>query len=57
MGHAVHRASKEVPLERIFRKIVGRKMTLAEQIWFNVKPASRISQAPYQRPRKPKKAA
>jgi len=27
----VHRASKEVPLERIFRKLMGRKMTLAEQ--------------------------
>jgi hypothetical protein len=57
MGYPVHRASKEVPLERIFRKLMGRKMTLAEQFWFNVKPVSRISKAASKRPRGPKKAA
>jgi hypothetical protein len=30
---------KEIPLERIFRKIMHRKMTAVERICFNLKPA------------------
>jgi hypothetical protein len=31
-------ALKEIPLERIFRKITGRKMTKEERICFHLKP-------------------
>jgi hypothetical protein len=30
---------KELPIERIFRKIMGRKMTQAERLCFHLKPA------------------
>jgi hypothetical protein len=30
--------SKETPLERIFRKVIGRKMTELERISFHLKP-------------------
>ena len=33
----------EIPLERIFRKIMGRKMTVAERNCFHLKPATRIA--------------
>ena len=32
---------KEIPIERIFRKIVGRKMTQAERLCFHLKPATK----------------
>jgi hypothetical protein len=32
---------KELPIERIFRKIVGRKMTQAERLCFHLKPATK----------------
>ena len=34
LGHL----SKETPLERIFRKVIGRKMTELERISFHLKP-------------------
>ncbi len=38
----IHRAPgprvKEIPIERIFRKIAGRKMTQAERLCFHLKP-------------------
>ncbi len=43
MGYRLHSVSKEIPIERIFRKVIGRKMTVAERICFHLKPASRIA--------------
>ena len=50
-GYELRPASKEIPLERIFRKIVGRKMTVAERLCFRLKPTSRIARG---KPRKNK---
>ena len=36
--HSPVRVAKEVPIERIFRKIAGRKMTRAERLCFRLKP-------------------
>ena len=51
MGYNLHPVAKEIPLERIFRKVVGRKMTVRERICFHLKPASRIARG---KPRKSK---
>jgi hypothetical protein len=41
MGIHQSPASKEIPLERIFRKITGRKMTVVERACFRLKPSPR----------------
>jgi hypothetical protein len=38
MGYQRRPALKDPPLERIFRKIEGRKMTVAERLCFRLKP-------------------
>jgi hypothetical protein len=43
MGYHLRLVSKEIPLERIFRKIIGKKMPRAERISFHLKPASPIA--------------
>ncbi len=40
-----NRVLKETPVERIFRKVVGRKMTAAERKCFELKPAGKVAKA------------
>jgi len=37
---------KEIPLERIFRKIMHRKMTALERTYFRMKPVLKASRKP-----------
>ena len=39
---ALAHTSKETPLERIFRKLIGRKMTGPERVSFRLKSAAKI---------------
>jgi hypothetical protein len=34
---------KEMPIERIFRKITGKKMTQAERLCFHLKPEIKVA--------------
>ncbi len=36
-----HSARKELPIERIFRKVIGRKMTPVEKLCFRLKMAEK----------------
>jgi hypothetical protein len=39
MSHRVHSdSSMETPIERIFRKVMHRKMTREEKVYFHLKP-------------------
>jgi len=43
MDHPQHGpVLRELPIERIFRKVTGRKMTEPERLCFHLKPESRI---------------